>query len=77
MKMSNLGELNKIYNFQDTIILCELFEQRSDLLKKYLNIIQKSATTQVHFLVVFIVTKARVVQRCLRTLILLGLLKKY
>ena len=61
MKMSNLGELNKIYNFQDTIILCELFEQRSDLLKKYLNIIQKSATTQVHFLVVFIVTKARVV----------------
>ena len=33
MKMSNLGELNKIYNFQDIIILCELFEQRSDLLK--------------------------------------------
>ena len=31
LKMSNLGELNKIYNFQDTIILCELFEHRSDL----------------------------------------------
>ena len=24
----DLGELNKIYNFQDTIILCEVFEQR-------------------------------------------------
>ena len=34
MKLSNLGELNQIYNFQDTIILCEIFEQRSDLLKK-------------------------------------------
>ena len=27
MKLENL-ELNKIYNFQDTIILCEIFEQR-------------------------------------------------
>ena len=34
LKMSNLGELNKIYNFQDTIIPCEILEQRSDLLKK-------------------------------------------
>ena len=29
MKLENLGELNKIYNFQDTIILREIFEQRS------------------------------------------------
>ena len=29
MKVENLGELNKIYNFQDTIILCEIFEQYS------------------------------------------------
>ena len=34
LKTSNLGELNKVYNFQDTIILCEISEQRSDLLKK-------------------------------------------
>lgn len=34
LKMSNLGELNKIYNFQDTIILAEMFEQRSDFLQK-------------------------------------------
>ena len=33
MKLKNLGELNKIYNFQDTIILCEIFEQRSEHLK--------------------------------------------
>ena len=28
MKLKNLGELNKIYNFEDTVILCEVFEQR-------------------------------------------------
>ena len=27
MKLKNLGELNKIYNFQETVILCEIFEQ--------------------------------------------------
>ena len=26
MKLKDLGERNKIYNFQDTIILCEIFE---------------------------------------------------
>ena len=34
MKLENLGEINKIYNFQDTITLCEIFEQRSVLLKQ-------------------------------------------
>ena len=29
MKLKNLGEFNKIYNFQDTIILFEIFKQRS------------------------------------------------
>ena len=29
LKLKDLGELNKIYNFQDTIILCEIFEQHS------------------------------------------------
>ena len=29
-----LGELNKYYNIQDTLILCEIFEQRSDLLQR-------------------------------------------
>ena len=27
MKLKNLGELNKIYNFQGTIIFCKIFEQ--------------------------------------------------
>ena len=34
LKLKNLGEVNKIYNFQDTIILCEIFEQRSSHLQK-------------------------------------------
>ena len=29
LKLKDLGELNKIYNFQDTIIFCEIFEQHS------------------------------------------------
>ena len=29
LKLNNLGELNQIYNFQDTIILCEIFERTS------------------------------------------------
>ena len=34
MKFENLGEPNKIYNFQDTIIHCVIFEQRSVHLQK-------------------------------------------
>ena len=34
MKLKDLGELNKIYNFQDTVTICELFEQRSGHLQK-------------------------------------------
>ena len=37
LNLSNLGELNQIQNFQDTIILCEIFEQRSSLLQKIFN----------------------------------------
>ena len=31
MQMENLGELNMLYNFQDTITLCEIFESRAIL----------------------------------------------
>ena len=34
MRLKDLGELNKICNFQDTIILCEIFEQRSERLQQ-------------------------------------------
>ena len=46
LKLSNLGELNKLYNFQDTMILCEIFEQRSDLLKRIFKYnLRKSASS--------------------------------
>ena len=32
MKLDKLGELNKLYNFQDIIILCEIFENQSQQL---------------------------------------------
>ena len=34
MNLENLGKLNKLYNFQDTIILCKIFEQRFHHLQK-------------------------------------------
>ena len=34
MKLKTLGDLNKIYNFQDTLILCEIFEQRAGRLQE-------------------------------------------
>ena len=34
LKLETLGDLNRIYNFQDTAILCEIFESRSTLLQK-------------------------------------------
>ena len=30
--MTNLGDLNNLYNFQDAIILCEIFESRAQFL---------------------------------------------
>ena len=33
MNLKNLGELNKLYNFQDTITLCEILEQHSSQLQ--------------------------------------------
>ena len=34
MNLENLGELYKLYNFQDTITLCGIFEERSHHLQK-------------------------------------------
>ena len=34
LRLKTLGDLNRINNFQDTAILCEIFEQRSTLLQK-------------------------------------------
>ena len=34
LRLKPLGDLNRVYNFQDTAILCEIFEQRCLLLQK-------------------------------------------
>ena len=34
LRLETLGDMNRIYSFQDTLILCEIFEQRSVLLEK-------------------------------------------
>ena len=34
MRLKLLGDMNKIYNFQDTAILCEIFEKRASLLQQ-------------------------------------------
>ena len=34
LKLETLGDLNRIYNFQDTTIICETCESRSALLQK-------------------------------------------
>ena len=62
MRLKTLGDLNRIYNFQDTAILCEIFEQRSSLLQKlfkYKNM-PKNAIVQVLFWVVYKDLKANV-----------------
>ena len=34
MRLKTLGDMNRIYSFQDTLTLCEIFGQRSCLLEK-------------------------------------------
>ena len=34
LRLKTLGDMNRIYNFQDILILCEIFEQRASLLEK-------------------------------------------
>ena len=60
MKLKNLGELNKLYNFQDIIILYEIFENRSSqLYKSSLNITRESVIPQVFLVVVSTETKSK------------------
>ena len=60
IKLENLRGLNKLYNFQDTIILCKTFENRSHNYKDYLNTTLKNIILQVLLVVVFIETKVNV-----------------
>lgn len=40
MKMEDIGELNKLYNFQDTIILCEICDTRANFLNEKIQPLQ-------------------------------------
>ena len=60
MKLKNLGELNKIYNFQDTIILCEIFEKQSDYLQKLFKYNPSKCILQVHSVAVCIEIKVNI-----------------
>ena len=61
LKLKDLGELNKIYNFQDTVILCEIFEQRrSSHLQNSLNLALENVIVQVLLTVLFTETKLNV-----------------
>ena len=36
LRLKTLGDMNRIYNIEDTLILCDIFEQRSILLQNLL-----------------------------------------
>ena len=76
LKLKNLGELNDIYNFQDTIILCEIIKQRSLRLQKIFKY-NSDITLQVASVGASIGTKVSVVFLFLLTLNMSEDLKKY
>ena len=49
-KLKDLGELNKSYNFQGAVVLCEIFEQRSDHLKKLFKFNPKKCNSASSFI---------------------------
>ena len=49
LKLQNLGELNHAYNFQDTIILCKMLEQRSSLLQEIFKYNPRKCNSAISF----------------------------
>ena len=68
MKLQNLGQLHKIYNFKGTIILCETFEQHCSHLQHLLKFNSRKYNSVSPFSNVFIGTKVTVVLPCLQIL---------
>ena len=60
MNLEILGELNKLYNFQDTVILTEIFEKRSLHLQKLFKFNPKNVILPALLAVVFTETKVSV-----------------
>ena len=77
MKLKNFGELNKIYNFQDTIILCKIFEQHSMHKQKPFKYNPPKCISTSLFSGSVLGTKASVVSHFLLTLNELESLKKH
>ena len=50
LRLKTLEDLNRIYNFQDTAILCEIFESRSALLQKLFKYNAKKCNSASSFL---------------------------
>ena len=74
MNLKNLGELDKLYNWQDIIILCEIFKQRSSHL---LSSTEGDVIPQVILVVAPIGTKASVWLLYQQKLDMSGFLKKH
>ena len=50
LRLKTLADFNRIYNFQNTAILCEIFEQRSSLLQKLFKCNAKKCNSASSFL---------------------------
>ena len=60
MKSKNLGELNKIYNFQDTIISVKYLNNGLSIFKSFLNTTRVNVILQDHSVALCIVIKVNV-----------------
>ena len=49
LNLNTFGDLNKYYNIQNTLILCVIFERRSDMLQACSSLTLESAIAPVHF----------------------------
>ena len=76
MRLKNFGELNNLYNFQDTIILCEIFEQSSAHLQKMFKFDPKNLILPVLLAFVFVEIKVNVCMLFLLTLNRLNFLRE-
>ena len=49
LKLENLGEMNELYNFQDTIDLCKIFKSRTTYLQKMIKFNSRKSNSATSF----------------------------
>ena len=76
MRFENFGEPNNLYNLQDKIILCEIFEQSSAHLQKMFKFDPKNVILPVLLAFVFVEIKVNVWMLFLLTLNRLNFLRE-